>query len=178
MTGPLQAHTSIMCGQVTLIMSDSEGNIKEVRRNHNVISSLGKRAMADACFQGSAGHRAIYAYVLSGAATAPSLSMTLACSGGMPSLNAFILARQPKTLTYGWNTDAGWSVNGSMTFTNGPVSINAVALCFSPATAPAASISLTDWFAAVQFTAWAPASQNMLTITWNFSISSTASTAP
>jgi hypothetical protein len=155
-----------------------EGNVKEVRRGQNVISSKGKRAMADAIFQGSAGKRAIYAYIFSGVpvANAPTLSMTLACSGGMPSINAYVIARQPKTLAYNWSDDNSWSLNGSLTTTNGPASINGVALCFGPGTAPAASMSLTDWFAAYRFTEWVPVAGNLLTINWVFSISTTAST--
>jgi hypothetical protein len=177
MVGAIKPYASVMCGSLTLTITDAEGNIVDVRHNHNVINTYAKRKMAEVVFQGSAGTRAIYAYILSGVpAAGPSVSMTLACSGGMPSLNAHALARTPKTLAYGWNNQQNWSVNGSQTFTNGPVSLNGIALCWGPATAPAASISLTGWFAAARFTEWVPVANNVLSIIWVFSLSLTAST--
>jgi hypothetical protein len=174
-SGVIKAYQTVVAGHLTVTLSDSEGNVKAVR-NHNVISSYAQRKMVDAIFQGSTGIMALYVYVFSGMNGTPTLSMPTACSGyGNPSIN---LTNQPHTLTYSFNNDQNWSLNGTMTFVGygGYSSIDAAALCWQPtASLSWADRSLSQWYAAAKFTDLPVCSVDLLSFNWVFSVSTTLS---
>jgi len=174
--GPIQSHVSVLCGHLTLTLTDGEGNIKSVRRQSNIINTMAKKAMASAFFNGGVGMSALYAYIASARTGTPTLSEAAAFSGaGHYSLN---VTNVPQTLTWSFHNDVQWSVNGTMSFVGygGFSSIDAAALCWM-ATTSATSWSLSQWFAQACFTDLAINSVDKLSFNWAFSLSTTTSTA-
>jgi hypothetical protein len=180
--GPLQEYTTVLCGHLTITLVDGEGNIKAIRRNHNIVSSYAKALLAHSWFSAPATAipaTARYVWVGSAMSATPTLSMVIAFSGNPGGIaSAVNLTNNPTTLTYSWHNDVQWSMNGTMCFVGygGYSSIDCAALCWNP-TCTAASISLTQWFAQACFTDLAINSVDKLSFNWAFSLSTTASTA-
>jgi hypothetical protein len=176
--GRIKAYETFIAGHLTVTLTDSEGNMKSLRKHHNVISSYACRKMADAIFQGSAGVRAIYVYVFSAETAAPSMSMIVPFSAlGNPSIN---ITNQPCTLGYNFVNDQQWNLTGTMTFVGygGYSAVDAAALCWQPtASLSWADRSLSQWYAAARFTDLAIDQSDLLSFNWVFSMSTTLSVA-
>lgn len=174
--GPINGHFSVLCGHLTLTVTDGEGNILAIRRHGNLINTMGKRLMASCLHNGGAGVSAIYAYVYSGMNGTPTLSMVNAFSTyGTLQLNATNI---PATLTWSFHNDTQWSLNGTMSFVGygGFSSIDAAAIAWTPTTS-AGDLSCTQWFAMACFTDLAINSVDRISFNWAFSLSTTTSTA-
>lgn len=179
--GPLKSHECILCGHLTLTLTDGEGNIKSVRRHHNIINGWAKRLISSCAHNGGAGVSALYVYIASGnAGWNPSVSCAYAfsepCTGA--SIN---ITNNPATLTWSHHNDVQWSINGTMTFVGygGYSSVNAAALVFGTAkyTLSISDAPLNSWWAAACFTDLAINSVDKLSFNWAFSLSTTTSTA-
>jgi hypothetical protein len=179
--GPINAHEAVICGRLTLTLTDGEGNIKSVRQESNIINTMAKKILSSCAHNGGAGVSALYAMVASGyGTTSPSLSMTICYGSGGTPLGNFSVnpTNQPVTLTWSFMNDTQWSVNGTMTFVGygGFSSIDAAALLWM-ATTSAASFSGSQWWALACFTDLAINSVDKLSFNWAFSLSTTTSTA-
>lgn len=174
--GPIHAHEAILCGHVTLTLTDGEGNVKAVRQEPNLISTIAKQIMASCAHAGGAGVNALYVYICSAMNGTPTASMGAAFSGyGHYSIN---VTNIPHTLTWSVMTSGyQWSLNGTMTFVGygGYSSIDAAAILWTPTYA--ASLSTTQWWAQACFTDLAINSVDRLSFNWAFSLSTTTSTA-
>ena len=176
--GPIKSHQCVLCGHLTLTLTDEEGNIKAVRQHSNIVNTMAKKIISSCAHAGGAGVNALYAYIFSGMNGTPTLSMNTAFSGyGNPSLNA---TNQPHTLTWSFHNDTQWSVNGTMTFVGygGYSSIDAAALAWqATASLSWADKSISQWWAQACFTDLAINSVDRLSFNWAFSLSTTTSTA-
>lgn len=183
--GPIQSHESVLCGHLTLTLTDAEGNILSVRRHSNIVNTYGKKILASCAFNGGAGVSAIYIYVMSGFTATPTLSMVAMLSNSAAAFNAGCSinnTNQPLTATWSFHNDTQWSVNGTMTFVGygGYSSVDGAAICFG--SFATASASYNDrpggsWFAQACFTDLAINSVDKLSFNWAFSLSTTTSTA-
>jgi hypothetical protein len=194
--GPLSSHTTVLCGFLTVTLTDGNGEIIAVRRKANIVSSWAKKAMALAMFSAVAtsqsayftggaagvGAPAIFIWVGSGMTATPTISMPGLFSGN-PGANASINnTNQPLTATFSWINDTQWSINGTMTWLGyGQYSsIDCAALCFGSFATTSASFydrsGAASWFAMACFTDLAINSVDKLSFNWAFSLSGTTST--
>ena len=168
--GALYNRPMMLDGNLTLTVTDGDGNIKAIRRCHNNINGMALQYIASAFMNGDA-ITFRYLYVASGMNGVPSQSMVWACSQYG---TICVTAHMPLSMVYNWatfipGTTTEWCLSGTLSF-SGETSKTSLDAAWIAAQAAGSGVSNT-WLAQASFADLAVTSVDKLSFVWVFSLS-------